>query len=562
MNDVAELQKVREKLAAIPGSAVILEALFALAPVGFQIYNANGRCLLVNQAFRDLFGSEPPPEYNILRDEIAAANGLLGLVERAFAGEVINAPPIWYDARELRQVTVTEGRRIAIETTFFPLRDEAGAVAHVGIVFKDVTAEMEKRAQEERARVEAEFLANCSAVLARSLDVTATLQTLARLTIPHVADWCVIDIVREDGTIERVATAHAMPEREELLAELQLRYPPRPDSGQPAARVLRSGQPELLEDVDDEVLAAHAVDADHAALLTSLALRSNLAVPLVAREKTLGVINLAFAESGRRYGSEELRVALDLAARAALAIDNARLYQQARDAVRVREEFLSVAGHELRTPLTAVQIHLELAVRAVQRAPVQPDRVHDPKKRLQDADRLLRRLSGLVEQLLDVSRFGSGRLVLQPEEVDLSALAQEVIDRLKEEAARSGTPLALSAAPAVTGRWDRARLDQVLSNLLSNALKYGLGRPIDVEVRGEGGDAIAVVRDRGIGIAAESHARIFSKFERAASERQFGGLGLGLWICREIVEAMQGRIQVESSPGNGAVFTVRLPRAA
>jgi len=148
MSQVSELQKVHEKLADIPGSAIILEALFALAPVGFQIYEASGRCLLVNQAFRDLFGSEPPPEYNVLRDEIAAANGMLGLVKRAFAGEVVSTPPLWYDPRELRQVAVTEGRRVAITTTFFPLRDSTGAVTHVGIVFKDVTPEMEKRARE------------------------------------------------------------------------------------------------------------------------------------------------------------------------------------------------------------------------------------------------------------------------------------------------------------------------------------------------------------------------------------------------------------------------------
>ncbi len=561
MNEVEELQRVHEKLEKIPGSAIILEALFALAPVGFQIYDASGRSLLTNQAFRDLFGSEPPPAYNVLRDEIAAASGMLGLVERAFRGEVISAPPIWYDPRELRQVTVTEGRRVAIAATFFPLTDAAGAVTHVGIVFKDVTPEMEKRAQEEQARIEAEFLANCSAVLAGSLDVNATLQTLARLTIPHLADWCVIDIVGEDGAVERVAAAHAVPAREPLLAELQRQYPPRPGSRQPAARVLATGQPELRSQVDDDLLSTYAVDEQHRALLKSLALRSHLAVPLVARERILGVITLAFAESGRRHGPEELRVALDLASRAALAMDNARLYQHAQTAVRVREEFLSVAGHELRTPLTALHIHLDLAARAVERFPDQADRLHDPKRRLQDVDRLLRRFEGLVEQLLDVSRLGSSRLILDLEEVDLSIVAREALDRLKAQALRSGTPLALVAPQPVIGRWDRVRLDQVLSNLLSNALKYGAGCPVDLEVRAEGEVAIAVVRDRGIGIALESQERIFTKFERAVPDRQFGGLGLGLWICRESVEAMGGRIEVTSSVGEGSAFTIRLPRA-
>ncbi len=199
MDEVGELARVREKLATIPGSGVILEALFALAPVGFQLYDAAGHSLLVNQAFRDLFGSEPPPDYSILEDDIAAANGMLGLVQRAFAGEVVSLPPIWYDPRQLKRVKVTEGRRVAILTTLFPLRDAAGAVPHVGIVFKDVTADMEKRAQEDRARRDAEFLARCSEVLAGSLEVETTLGSLARVAIPHLADFCVIDLIDQDG---------------------------------------------------------------------------------------------------------------------------------------------------------------------------------------------------------------------------------------------------------------------------------------------------------------------------------------------------------------------------
>ena len=313
MDEVAELRRVREKLAAIPGSTVILEALFALAPVGIQIYAASGHNLLTNQAFRDLFGSAPPPEYNILRDEIAAANGLLGLVQRAFAGEVITAPPVWYDPRQLKQVKVTEGRRAAIEATFFPLRDADGAVQHVGIVFKDVTAELEKQGREEQARVEAEFLAECSAALAGCLDIEAALRSLAGLVVPHLADWCVIDMVAADGALRRVATAQAIAdrERERLLADLQRDYSPARDSRQPAARVIETGKPELIADVGAETIAVRTVDERHRGLVSALQPRSILAVPLVARERVLGAITLAFAESGRTYGQDELRVATD-----------------------------------------------------------------------------------------------------------------------------------------------------------------------------------------------------------------------------------------------------------
>jgi signal transduction histidine kinase len=381
-DEVAELRRVREKLASIPGSTVILQALFALAPVGIQIYAADGHSLLTNQAFRDLFGSEPPPEYNILRDEIAIANGLLGLVQRAFAGEVITAPPVWYDPRELTQVKVTEGRRVAIAATFFPLRDAEGAVRHVGIVFKDVTAEM----------------------------------------------------------------------------------------------------------------------------------------------------------------------------------DNARLYQDAREAIRIRDDFLSVAGHELKTPLTAVQLYVERLGDALDCLAPEEGQDGQLTRKLGDVERVVTRLGGLVDQLLDVSRLTAGRLVLDPERVDLAEIVREAVTQVEQEALRRATPIKVTTRDAVVGYWDRGRLHQVLSNLLSNAVKYGAGQPVVVQLQVEGPDGVVAVRDQGIGIAAENQLRIFEKFERAAPERQFGGLGLGLWICREIVTAMNGSIHVSSSPGAGATFTLRLPR--
>src|SRR5581483_2922205 len=260
MDEVAELDRVRGKLADIPGAEVILQALFAVAPVGFQIYDAGGRSVLVNQAFRDLFGSEPPPEYNVLIDEIAASSGVLELVKRAFAGEVVNTPPFWYDPRELRQVKVTEGRRVAITSTFFPLRSPAGAVTHVGIVFKDVTPEMDNRAHEERARADAEFLAECSATLARSLDFEVTFQSLARLTLPHLADWCVIDVLGADGQLRCVTTAHVDADQDAVLAELRRRYPPHLESATPFAQALRTGRPLLMPDVDDAFLDSQASD--------------------------------------------------------------------------------------------------------------------------------------------------------------------------------------------------------------------------------------------------------------------------------------------------------------
>jgi signal transduction histidine kinase len=244
----------------------------------------------------------------------------------------------------------------------------------------------------------------------------------------------------------------------------------------------------------------------------------------------------------------------------ALSVDNARLYRDAQAAVRLRDEFLSVASHELKTPLTPLTLKLDSLARALQAEPgtgfaAQHGRDVDVMRRQ------VKRLSDLVNDLLDVSRIASGRMRLDLERVDLAALAREVCLRFQPEADRAGCELRVSAPGPAEGYWDRLRLEQVLGNLLSNALKYGAGKPIHVQVRADGARAWLVVRDEGIGIAPEALGRIFEKFERAVSERNYGGLGLGLHVARTLAESMDGALRVESAPGEGATFTLELPIA-
>jgi signal transduction histidine kinase len=175
------------------------------------------------------------------------------------------------------------------------------------------------------------------------------------------------------------------------------------------------------------------------------------------------------------------------------------------------------------------------------------------------AQRQVRKLASLVDGLLDVTRISAGRLQLDLEDVDLAELAREVVARAEPEASRLGSPIQVEAEAAVVGRWDRLRLDQVITNLVSNAIKYGAGKPIRVQVAVEGDRACVTVRDEGIGIAAGDLKRIFDRFERAVSGRHYGGLGLGLYITRRIVEALGASIEVESAPAEGSAFTVRLP---
>jgi PAS domain S-box-containing protein len=231
---------------------------------------------------------------------------------------------------------------------------------------------------------------------------------------------------------------------------------------------------------------------------------------------------------------------------------------EAANAVRLRDEFISVAAHELRTPLTALRLKVEGLMQALRRTDSTPQ---TPKhvERLAGALRQVTRLGDLVERLLDVSRIVQGRLHLDPEQADLAALTLQVVDDFRESAREAGSELEVEVVGKVTGVWDRARLEQVIVNLVSNAIKYGAGKPIGVRVEATETSARLTVVDHGIGIAAEHLDRIFARFERAVPITHYGGLGLGLYLCRNIVEAHGGAIRVSSSPGRGSTFVVDLP---
>lgn len=231
---------------------------------------------------------------------------------------------------------------------------------------------------------------------------------------------------------------------------------------------------------------------------------------------------------------------------------------RAREAVQVRDVFLAVAAHELRTPLTPLRLQVERLLRRI-------DRGEDPRltvARAADdltvARRQVLRLEQLVNNLLDVSRLASGNVELSLEEVDLVALTREVVAALEPDAARASSPITVAAPVALLGKWDRSRVEQVLANVISNAIKYGAGEPIEIAIEATEELATLTVRDHGPGIPEDDRQRIFDRFERAASARHYGGLGLGLWISRQIVELLRGRISVSGGPG--ATFRIELPR--
>jgi PAS domain S-box-containing protein len=427
------------------------------------------------------------------------------------------------------------------------LRDVEGHVSGYSATIRDIT---------ERRRMERNLalLAEGSVLVSPMREEEATLRRLARFVVPRLADWSVAHLWQGEG-LRFLGAVDVDPTQRVLITQLD--HQARMASGvHPPQVVAQTGQPLLWSRLENGALAQ--LDAPRAMLelLARTHTHSLMSIPLCARGQTIAVLTLGLTRSTRSYDETDLSLAEDLARRATLSIENALLFHEARQAIRVRDEFLSIASHELKTPLTSLQLQVDL----LQREHAGKGRAgHEGPPRLRRVKREVARMATLIDQLLDISRLTAGRLSLDWERVDLAELTREVVARWSDDMRRYGCSVSLAAPERLAGVWDRSRLEQVLTNLLSNAMKYGQGQPIDVLVRPDGGFARLEVRDRGIGVRPEDHRRIFERFERAASQRNYGGFGLGLWIVRRVVEAMGGSITLESQPGHGSTFIVRLP---
>jgi signal transduction histidine kinase len=286
--------------------------------------------------------------------------------------------------------------------------------------------------------------------------------------------------------------------------------------------------------------------------------RSVLAAPVIRQSEVSAVLYLENNALVGAFTRDRLAVVEVLAAQAAISVGNAQLFRQAQDAIRLREEFVSVASHELNTPVTGLLLALgELSRSSGGHGPGDAEGM---VSLAQVAERQGQRLARLVAELLDVTRLDRGELALKRERVELGALAREVAGRLALDLKRARCELTWLVDGPVVGLWDPSRIDQVLTNLLSNALKFGAGQPVEVRIEGGASSARIAITDHGIGIDVGRKPQLFHRFERAVSARNYGGLGLGLYISRRIVEAHGGQINVSSRPGEGATFTVELPR--
>ncbi|MDC3955826.1 AAA family ATPase [Polyangium jinanense] len=394
-----------------------------------------------------------------------------------------------------------------------------------------MSTDITERKQAERAQ---RFLAEASRTL-MVLGYEATLDSVAALAVPELSDQCVVTVPSENDTRFHTAARGVPPGELDMLREalsgLVVSMPTEPEIG----------------------------DARAAPLLQDRNVHAYLRVPLLARDRCLGVMFLLATAPHRRYGAADLALAEELGRRAALALDNARLYAKAQEAIGLRDEFLMVASHELKTPLASLQLQIQLVERLMRRDPSVPLTPARIETMLQVLHRQVARLGHLVDELLDVARLHSGRLTLTFEPVELSALTREVARRMAPQLASAGCRMELEMDAPVVGSWDKSRLEQVVVNLLSNAMKYGKHQPIHVTVRRQAASALLVVRDHGIGIAEKDQAKIFNRFERAVPAQNFGGLGLGLYLVHWIVTSHGGSVRVESQPNAGATFLVELP---
>jgi signal transduction histidine kinase len=414
------------------------------------------------------------------------------------------------------------------------------------------------RAQAEEAGRRASFLAEASRVLAGSLDDEATLKSMARVAVPYLADYVVVDVLDADRRLRRLGAAHADPALEpRLAAAVPFTFEPGTES--PLAAVLASGDATLVREVTDEWLAARPRDARYLGV-SALRPTSLMLVPLRARGRVLGTVCFALTQPGRRYALADLAIAEDLAQRAALAADSARLYREAQDASRAKDEFLAVLSHELRTPLTPVLGW----VRMLRSGTLKPEAA---ARALETVERNTRLQVQLVEDLLDVSRIITGKLRLEIRPVALGDVVESALDAVAGAAAHKRLRLTSSVAadvPIVEA--DPNRLQQVLANLLSNAVKFTpAGGEVTVTIVSERTHVRIAVSDTGEGLLPEIAPHIFDRFRQADSTitRQYGGLGLGLAIVRHIVELHAGTVQAGSEgPGLGTTVTVRLPVTA
>lgn len=497
-------------------------------------------------------------EYTGLPKEDDDAGEIIGALHPDELDEVVAR---WNDALRTGQDYSVEFRLRCQDGSYrwhlgrvVPIKSPSGDIVSWATASVDID---DQKKEEERAR----FLADAAKALASSLDFESTLTEVTRLAVPAIADLCSVDMLQDDGSLRRVALTCADPELQILFDAMPANFSPDAQSNHPARRILRSGRAEVLPAVDDADLKDVARDDKHLELLRRLQPRSAVMAPLIAHQRKIGTVLFASFQSGRTFGKQDLLLAEELSAHAALVIENARLYRDAKElaedlerANHAKDEFLGLVSHELRTPLTTIQGNASVLER-------DPDRITTPDGRQALADIVSdsQRLENIIENLLLVARAEAG-LEAEREPLLVTRVVRKIVDRHK---ARH------SSRPFEVRERDRPRpvnvprvyLEQVLENLISNAEKYSPEtQPITIDIERTDREVRVRVLDRGAGVSAEDLDHLFDPFYRSATQRgRAAGLGIGLSVCKRLVEAQDGRIWAGTRDGGGSEFGFALP---
>jgi PAS domain S-box-containing protein len=532
LRDISERKRIEEELKAANAS---LDAIVENIPLMLFIKDSTTlRFLRFNRAGEELLGW-PRERFTGKSDHDlwpqAQAEFFVEKDREALkGGKVVDIPEEPIQTRH-------QGVRI-LHTKKVPILDGAGHPLYLLGISEDIT---------ERSLLEKEqrFLAEASVALSASLDYEQTLASVTQLAVQYVADWCAVDLIDENKRLRRLSIASADPAK---TAAHNL-----PDV---AWSVLEGGRSIVVEQVTPEFLESIAQGPEHLQMLKATGVISLMAVPLEMRGQTLGVLVFGSSTPSHVYGQDDLRLAKALADRAAVAIENARLYRASVNATQLRDQVLGVVAHDLRNPLSAIL----LQAGSLKRRGPEPDRrSQKPGEAIESA---VTRMNRLIQDLLDVALMEAGQLTIQPARLSTRELIVEAADLQRPLASSSSLELRVDVddVPEIWG--DRDRLLQVLENLIGNAIKFTeAGGWIGVGATSRDHEVVFWVSDTGSGIASEDLPRVFDRFWQATrAGRQ--GAGLGLPITKGIVEAHGGRIWVESTPGRGTTFSFTIPKAA